>query len=145
MVFNRDIAEDVVQEVIVELYNKREQVQINTSLIAYLRKAVYYRTLNAIKQITKVEFEKEDVLHSFGNDEKDAADQLIIKESLDGVNKVIESLPSKCKYVFTLSRYEGKSYQEIADMLNISTKTVENQIAKALKIIRNYQDKDKHL
>jgi RNA polymerase sigma-70 factor, ECF subfamily len=141
ILFDQIQAEDVVQEVLIELYNKRNQIVINTSLIAYLRKAVYYRTLNALKHNSRFSIDGEDKLLGFENLDKDVEEMMIINEDLKNVNQIIESLPTKCRYVFTLSRYEDKSYAEIAEIMGISVKTVENQVAKALKIVRAYANK----
>lgn len=138
ILFDQTQSEDVVQEVLIELYNKREQLTINSSLIAYLRKAVYYRTINALKHNARFALDGEDKLIDIDNSDRDIEDMMIINEDLKNVNQVIESLPPKCKYVFTLSRYEDKSYAEIAEIMGISIKTVENQVAKALKIVRAY-------
>jgi RNA polymerase sigma-70 factor, ECF subfamily len=138
ILFDQTQAEDVVQEVLIELYNKRNQINITSSLIAYLRKAVYYRTLNALKHNSRFTMDSEEKLVDLDNSETDIEEMMIINEDLKNVNEVIESLPPKCKYVFTLSRYEDKSYAEIAEIMGISAKTVENQVAKALKIIRSY-------
>jgi RNA polymerase sigma-70 factor, ECF subfamily len=137
MVQDREAAEDVVQEVIMELWSKRENIQFTTSIIAYLRRAIYNRSINYIKQ--KAKFSDDDSALVNFEDRADSVEESLYAEQLNSkLQLAIESLPEKCKYVFVLSRYEQKSYNEIAEALEISVKTVENQISKALKVIRNY-------
>lgn len=133
---DRGYAEDIVQEIFYDLWRKREKIKIQSSLRAYLRRAAVNRSLNHIrKQRMKFEEDEEVILDvkAKGTDgqlelEKDELEQRIYD--------IIESLPPKCKIIFGLSRFENMTYQEIADELNISIKTVENQVSKALKILR---------
>jgi RNA polymerase sigma-70 factor, ECF subfamily len=140
MLFDKNGAEDVVQEVLLDFYNKKEQIQISSSVIAYLRRSVYNRTINAIKLKSRLSADADDVLLSINDKDESQLDVMVTQEILGSVNKVIESLPEKCRLAFTLSRYEEKSYSEIAELMNTSVKTVENQIAKALKVIRLHSD-----
>jgi len=71
-----------------------------------------------------------------GDDNITDADILVEQELKLKINETLESLPEKCRQVFELSRYEGKKYKEIAIELNISEKTVEAHISKALKILK---------
>ena len=82
-------------------------------------------------------FEDIDAADELSSDYINVEDSIAVENLQEKINIGIENLPEKCRLVFTLSRVEGLSYQEIADQLDISTKTVENQISKALKILRN--------
>jgi RNA polymerase sigma-70 factor (ECF subfamily) len=125
-----------VQEVILELWNKKDSLEVNTSLFAYLKRSVYNRSLNFIKSRAKIASDEQPLL--LMKDKEDSIEEeLYGSEMASKLNKVIESLPEKCRHVFALSRFEEKTYNEIAEMLDISSKTVENQISKALKILRN--------
>lgn len=136
ILLDKSAAEDIVQEVILELWNKRDILEVNISLFAYLKRAVYNRSLNFIKARGKIASD-EQVLILMKDKEDGIEDEMIGNEMKERLNKIIQSLPEKCRHVFSLSRYEEKTYNEIAEILDISVKTVENQISKALKILRN--------
>jgi len=127
--------EDVVQDVFTEVWKKREKIKINTSLKGYLRRAAINKALNQIRSKKYNIDEADDSIQISANisssQEVMEGNELQLK-----LNRVIESLPEKCRIVFSLSRFEQLSYKEIAAKLEISTKTVENQISKALKILK---------
>lgn len=126
------IAKDKVQEVFIDLWNKRKSQEIHTSVYAFLSKAVVFKTINHIRSI-RLDFEKDFVF------EKKVFEQnknLEFAELKQLIYRTVESLPERCRIVFSMSRYEDMSHKEIASQLNISTKTVENQITKALKVLR---------
>lgn len=136
VVNDRGFSEDIVQEIFFDLWRKRDKIQIHISLRAYLRKAAVNRSLNHIrKQRMKFE-EDEDVVSEIRAQDVDGQMELEKDELQSRIFQIIETLPPKCKIVFSLSRFENMSYQEIADELEISIKTVENQISKALRILR---------
>ncbi|MBK8699604.1 MAG: RNA polymerase sigma-70 factor [Saprospiraceae bacterium] len=136
LLLDRDAAEDVVQEVLLEFWNKREQIQINTSIVAYLKRSVYNRSINYIKSKSRFT-DDENVLLTYEDEEDSVEEEIFGNEMQQKLDKVMENLPEKCKYAFALSRFEHKTYNEIAEIMDISVKTVENQISKALKILRN--------
>lgn len=129
-------AKDLVQDVFFELWKKREQLTIQSSLKSYLRRAVVNRSLNYIKTQKRFSFGDEN-FDAQTPDKAISAQRLMEADDLkSAINVAIDSLPEKCKAIFMLSRFEGLSHKEIAAQLNISTKTIENQITKALKIVR---------
>lgn len=131
---DEDDTQDVIQDLFLTLWKNKEHLNnINSSLKLYLRKAAYNKSLNKIK--TKVQFfEVED--DDFVYDNCDQHSDMVVEELNLRIKKAIDDLPLKCRTVFILSRYDEKSYKEIAENLEISIKTVENQISKALKILR---------
>ena len=127
--------EDIVQDVFYELWRRREKLQITTSLKAYLRRSTVNKTLNFIRDKKLNVFTEEETKA----DTEIAANvsQLIeAKELRLIIDKIVDSLPNRCRIVFILNRFEEMSYREIAEVLGISVKTVENQISKALAILR---------
>jgi RNA polymerase sigma-70 factor, ECF subfamily len=129
-----DKARDIVQDVFVTLYAGRNSLHINTSLKSYLFKCVYNACLNSLKQ-TKVYAHHHEYLKlnlPFSDDH----DMVIKAELEDKIRITIESLPDECRKIFKMNRFEGKKNKEIADELNISIRTVETQISKALKVLR---------
>ncbi len=128
-------AEDIVQDVFFGMWRKRDDLVINTSLEAYLKRSCRNRTLNYIRN-NHIKWEDEGLL----NDQSDnsfTTDQYIEAEDLNlKIQEIISELPEKCGIVFSLSRFEEMSYADIAIELNISVKTVEHHISKALRILR---------
>lgn len=133
---DRDEAEEVVQATFINVWDKREQVEIQTSLKAYLYRIVRNSCLNVIKH-EKVK--QQHVAHqmAYGQAVHESVSQSVIHSELEEkISEAMKALPEQCRLVFQLSRFEELKYQEIADQLGISVKTVENQIGKALKIMR---------
>jgi len=130
-----NLAEDIAQEVFLGLWKKREQLNITTSVPAYLKRTAVNKSLNFIRD-QKVKFDDEEKMPVLSNNESTTQEHLEADDLQKLINDSIDLLPKKCKLVFTLSRFEEMSYQEIADKLDISIKTVENQISKALKFLR---------
>lgn len=137
--YDMSSAEDVVQEVLLELWNKKDSLSEGSSIIAYLKTSVYNRSLNFIK-VKSMSFESDELLKHHINNDASPHEEVIGVETSKQIYNIIEQLPPKCRTVFALSRYEEKSYREISEDLGISVKTVENQISKALKTLRSFFD-----
>lgn len=135
------IAEDIAQEIFTELWVKRDQLQIHTSVHAYLRRMAVTRSLNHLRDSKKHNWDELDVNleTAAGLTGKSASVLQHIEEQelKQRIDAAIQALPEKCRLVFLLSRQEEMSYAEIAAELNISIKTVENQIGKALRLLRH--------
>lgn len=129
------LAEDITQDVFLELWKKREDRKINIALKAYLRRSVMNRCLNHIRD-KKMAFEDEEKVPEWPSTDSNALSELEAGELEQTLQKAIDGLPERCRIIFTLSRFEDMKYQQIADQLGISIKTVENQMSKALRIIR---------
>lgn len=130
-----DETEDIVQQVFVSVWEKRTQLDIHTSVRALLYKAVHNACLNRIKHY-KVRAVHAREWKATQSGEADASDHLQADELNRRINSAIEMLPEQCRKIFRMSRFEQLKYQEIADRLGLSVKTVENQMGKALKVIR---------
>lgn len=129
-------AEDIVQEMFTDIWHKRHDINIQTSLRAYLRRAVVNRSLNHIRKQRMKFDETEEAIVSIEASDVSGQEGMERDELEKRIFDCIENLPPKCKLIFGMSRFENMSYQEIADSLDISIKTVENQISKALKLLR---------
>lgn len=133
---NEANAEEIVQNVFVRLWEKRAQLSIQSSVTAYLYKAVYHECLNFLKH-QKVKNAYLAFAHKRnGNDHLPASGKLHLTELEQHISRAIESLPQQCRIIFKMSRFEELRYQQIADQLGLSVKTIENQMGKALKIMR---------
>jgi RNA polymerase sigma-70 factor (ECF subfamily) len=133
------LAEEIVQEVFVKLFERAERINIETSLESYLYRSVYYESLNYRKhEKVKAGYRAMMAHRSSGNGEM-AEDFLGARDCRDLETRLrlaMEELPEQCRTIFQLSRFEELKYREIAERLGLSIKTVENQMGKALRIIR---------
>ncbi|HMO38987.1 MAG TPA: RNA polymerase sigma-70 factor [Saprospiraceae bacterium] len=132
---DEQVAEDIAQEVFFEVWRRKEQLTIKTSLRGYLRRAAVNRTLNYLRD-RKIKWDDEPVLPMLEDETPGAPQHLEAGDLQRLIDEAIDALPEKCRVVFILSRQDELSYQEIANNLQISVKTVENQVSKALKHLR---------
>lgn len=130
-----DEAEETVQNVFLALWEKREKMEINISVKAYLHTAVRNAALNKLKHSkVKAGYAKEQ--EYLASHAESPSVPILRNELNTEIYKAIESLPEQCRLVFKLSRFEELKYKEIAEQLGISVKTVENQMGKALRVLR---------
>ena len=126
-----DLSESIVQNVFVKLWEKRNQYDIK-SLKSYLMIAVRNSCHNEIKRAKQVQVYKNNI----PSDEIIQAVNYSDFGAMERINQTIDKLPEQRKKIFKLNRLEGLKYREIAERLNISPKTVEIQMGKALKFLR---------
>jgi len=134
---DRDEAHEVVQETFVRVWNHRKSLKSDLPVIGYLLRIARNLVRDAAKRSAVRKKYETDVpvpTAAAGDDPEGVVRMRLLEETLSRI--VRTSLPDKCREVFLLSRLEGWSNGEIADRLGISTKTVENQITKALRIVR---------
>ncbi len=128
-------ARDLAQDVFLDIWNRRAELQINYEIKAYLRRAVINKSLNYLKREKRIDFSENEKLP----DSAIAPQAALEVEAADLkriIQQCIDQLPARCRIIFCMSRFEEKSHKEIASHLGISTKTIENQITRALKSIR---------
>ncbi|MGB0885491.1 MAG: RNA polymerase sigma-70 factor [Chitinophagales bacterium] len=133
IVYKQDVAEDLVQECFIKLWEKRETIDAKISIEVYLNKMIRNKCLDYLKK-NKVRLEELDENIGLAADSDDKEEAQEIQRNID---KTLNSLPEKCRQVFVLSRFEEMSYKEISDQLDISKKTVEAHVSKALKSFRS--------
>lgn len=132
-----DGSREIVQELFIHLFEKKETLKIEQSVKSYLYQSTRNRCLNYLKK-QKVEFrQREFYRNEVFDDRVEFQDQVEQVEFESQIYQLIESLPSGCQKVFTMSRFEGMKNDEIAQQLNISKRTVETHISKALRILRD--------
>jgi RNA polymerase sigma-70 factor (ECF subfamily) len=134
-----DLAKEVVQDMFVQLYEKRESLTIQISLKSYLYQSVRNGCLNRIKQEKTHERHHEEIKKT-AREQADLTDQMETSELEQNIYRIISNLPPKCKEIFLLSRQDDLSNREISEKFNISIRTVENQITTALKTLRESID-----
>lgn len=141
---DKDITRDIVQDVFLKYWQKIHELSITESPRSYLHKACIYQALNYLKEQERrtnreIVFTEESVKST---DTYRPDIQLETTEISSTIQESIDQLPPACRKAFLLSRYEEKSYKEIAMLLNISVNTVEKHIGKALKILRGALKRD---
>jgi RNA polymerase sigma-70 factor (ECF subfamily) len=135
MLRDRAVAEELVQDVLLELWRRRESLAAEGSPQAYLFQATRNRVLNHLRHL-KIEQRSEPELQG-DSASAPRADAEVTQEELSvAVQDAVRSLPDRCREVFELSRVHGLKYAEIATQLGISVKTVEAQMGKALRTLR---------
>ncbi|MEM9363472.1 MAG: RNA polymerase sigma-70 factor [Bacteroidota bacterium] len=133
---DRNLSKDIVQEVMVRLWEKRKQLSIRGSLKGYLFKSCHNQFLQELRKDRK----QPDLLDRIRWDaicecyfEQKEEDTSLVRPRLE---ELLDKLPPKCKEIFVMNKLERRKYREIAQHMGISIKTVENQMSKALRIIR---------
>jgi len=133
---NVDVAKGIVHEVFMRLWEKREKIDTNQSVKSYLYTGVYNRSLNYIRDNKKFDKSAEQGQIPEQKDNWDISNEMEAAEIQAKIDRTLSDLPEKCRRIFEMSRYEELKYKEIAEKLNISVKTVETQMSKALKALR---------
>jgi RNA polymerase sigma-70 factor (family 1) len=134
-VSNVDIAREIVQDFFVRFYEKRHTLTIGISVKSYLYRSIYNCCINYINQRNIQEKHLKNIDLERG-DEENLEDEINTVELQYKIFEVIEELPAKCQRIFKMNRLEGLKNEEIAKQLNLSKRTVETQISKALKVLR---------
>lgn len=131
---DEDVCEDIVQEVFYKIWKNRKNININISTRSFLIKSVKNSCLDYIRHLSIERKYIEEYLFETDNSFEDNLYTTAELESI--INNALEKLPSKIKEIFLLNRFEGKTYNEIAEIKQISIKTVEANMTKALKFLR---------
>ncbi|SFQ83202.1 RNA polymerase sigma-70 factor [Hymenobacter arizonensis] len=134
VVQDRDVAEDLVQDVLLNVWKNRENLRITTTYQAYLYRAAMNAALRHTARSKRQVTWDDASLPDAGRNTTE--EQVHGQEAEAAVAAALATLPPQCRAVFLLSRQEGLSYQQIADALEVAPKTVENQMGKALRLMR---------
>ena len=135
LINDHDLSEDIVQNVFIRIWKTRQKLKDDFNFKSYLYKSVYNEFIDQYrkqKNVLALEKKHIDALSFIVEEEDEKSLERLIKL----VKKEIQKLPPKCKQTFLLSKHEGLTNIEIADYLNISTKSVEGHITKAFSILR---------
>lgn len=136
VVKDQDQARDIAQQVFIKFWDRRDKVDIEDNIKSYLKRAAVNTAINHLEKVKKLKLEDDMHNHQIFDDSDEISKEKHIKEVNIAVKKAVEELPNKCQTVFSLSRFDGMTNQEIADYLNVSVKAVEKHISKALKELR---------
>lgn len=131
-----DASEEVVQEVMLKVWTSRESLMITSSVQSYLFRSVRNGCLNVLKHVNIREEYKSFKEREDSTLQRSHEDEMIVTELEVKIRNAIDRLPMERRRVFVMSRYDGMTYNQIAEQLGISVKTVENQMGKALKFLR---------
>ena len=134
---DRDEAEEIVQSAFLSVWEKRETLDIKTSLKSYLYTMVRNTSLNVIKHEKIKQKYVGEALAVEARSHEGVSQKVLSSELEEKIERAMDVLPEQCRLIFKMSRFEELKYGEIAEQLQISVKTVENQMGKALKIMRD--------
>jgi len=130
-----EVSEDIAQEVFLDLWRKRERLQVRVSLGAYLVQAARNKALNHLRD-HRMDRQSEEITDRQWLVEARALSQLQANDLQERIDALLDRLPERCRLVFVLSRFEELTNKEIAREMGITEKTVENQMNKALRLLR---------
>lgn len=134
---NKDLSEDLVQSVFIKLWEKRNSITIHTSVKAYLFKSCHHQYLKHLRSLkgkpSRLDELKIETLYQLQLEEVEE----YRREKIEAITSAIKNLSPKCREAFILHKFEHIKYSEIAEIMGISVKTVENHISKALSHLRN--------
>jgi RNA polymerase sigma-70 factor (ECF subfamily) len=130
-----DIAEEIVQDVLLRVWHNRAQLDPQQSLRPYLYRAARNQALNHLKR-RRLEERWQHTSNTTSASSMATDDAVRSHELSDAIDQAVGGLPERCRLIFLMSREQGLTYQEIADVLGLSVKTVETQMGRALKALR---------
>lgn len=133
-----EMAEEVVQDMFYKLWERRNAIVINTSLSSYLYKAVTNHSINFLKYHQHLKKYQDFVGFRTDHTQTESAHEVLLHSDLQHkLNNLVLEMPEKRRMIFEMNRFEGLKYAEISKKLNISVKTVEAQMSKALDFMRD--------
>lgn len=138
MVNDRETAEEFVQDTFVKIWEERRNLHINTSLKSYLIRSVHNRFIDWYRHRKVRQAHADDLLANPVLSENDTEEYILFSELDHQIKKVLAFIPADCSEAFIMNRDQGLKYSEIAEKLNVSVRTVEVRIGKALHLLRNY-------
>jgi RNA polymerase sigma-70 factor, ECF subfamily len=133
------IAEEVVSDVFFKLWKNKSQINILSSFQHYIFRAVKNQSLDYLKNKNNQNLSIHEINFYVYDSYAESPEEEMSNQELDNkIERAIQTLPQQCKNIFVMSREQGLKYREIAEKLNISIKTVETQMGRALKALRSF-------
>ncbi|MDR3142515.1 MAG: RNA polymerase sigma-70 factor [Tannerellaceae bacterium] len=130
---NKYAAEDIVQDLFIQYWEKREKLEFNPSFLSYAYKSVYNASLNYLRNNRKYIYGYNIILSGLSEEETNSEESQELQRLL---LKAIDKLPERCKKIFVMVTLEKKKYVEVASLLGISVNTVKVQVSKAYRVLR---------
>ncbi len=141
IVYDEKAAEDIVQEVFLKIWNRKNEIQLHSSMKGYLIRSVINKSIDYLRTHKSLSV-KRGVDLSLIRETENADRNINFRELQEIIYDAIGKLPPKCKAVFVLCRFEKMRYKEISEHMDISVKTVENQMNIALKKLQGELPQD---
>ena len=133
---SKELAEEIVSDILIEIWAKRKQLTEIEDLKMYLYVCVRNASLRKLQQSKKTTFlSLDEVSVEFASPDENAETILLTQELSEKIDTAVQQLPQRCKLIFKLAKEDRLKYKEIALILNISVKTIDHQISIALKKI----------
>ncbi len=133
---NQENAEEIVQDIFVKLWENHESLKIDISLKSFLLKSIQNKCIDMIRHRKIKDIHVSYVLENQTLYECDTDNYVLFSDLKEQIDKTLDRLPDELSGVFRMSRYKGLKYDEIAGILNVSVRTIEVRIAKALNVLR---------
>ena len=137
----KEVAEEVVQDVFYNIWKNRETLRIRYSLQSYLYRSAYNNSMMYLRKMRREHFMEDLSPAEPRTDAPDPSQIIQLNEVSDLIIQTMDKLPERTREIFRLNRQEGLKYREIAQKLSISEKTVEANMGRALKALRNSLEK----
>jgi RNA polymerase sigma-70 factor, ECF subfamily len=131
-----DLAEEIVQEFFYNYWKNRQTMNIQISIKSYMFRAVRNNSLKYLEHVKVVKKYEQNFIETNSSNVGIETNELEVKELNEIIEATLNELPERCSQIFKLSRFEGLKYNEIAEKLSISVKTVEANMGKALQLFR---------
>lgn len=132
-----ELSEDIAQEVFIKIWSNRKLLTEIKTFKAYLFVAARNRALDSLKAAFRSDVAMSEIVHSFVAQRSTTEEDLLTKEYLSFLNRVLDSLPARSREIFSLCREQGKSYEEVASILGISRNAVKNHMVYSMKVLRS--------
>lgn len=133
-----EVTDELVQDIFLKVWEKREALDVSLSFQAWLYKIAEHTVYDHYRKMARDAKMREHLLQNFAELYNQTEDYILNKERADLLDRALQRLPQQRQLIFKLCRLEGKSYDEAATILNISTSTVSNQLVKATKSIKDF-------
>ena len=133
---DKETSEEVVQDVFVKLWENKESITIKTSLKSFLLKSIQNKCIDRIRHLKIRDKYQSLILEHPVLFENDTDNYMLYSELENNLEKALKKLPADVTTTFSLSRFDGFTYHEIAEKLNVSVRTVEVRVSKALVMLR---------
>lgn len=135
---NEDVAKDIVQEIFISIWEKREHLSIKDSIQGYLHQAVKYRVINFFRNELTAGNHYQEMQYTSNSRESSSDQRLMVKELQGELDEAITNMPGQMRLIFMMSRQEQKSIDEISLELGLSKQTIKNQLSLGVKVLKKH-------